>query len=92
MAMPNDEQINWERLLEIDSHALDSGEHQRVSVARGDLEGITSDFSRLIYATERRFHDTADRLIYEHRERFRQDLIDMNNIRMRLDSMLRNSK
>jgi hypothetical protein len=48
MAMPNDEQINWERLLEIDPHALERGERQRVSVDRGDLEGIASDFSKLI--------------------------------------------
>lgn len=63
----------------------------RIRVERHSLAEIANDLSRLVYATERRYQETADRLVFEHRERFRQDLIAMNNLRIRLNAMLRHA-
>ena len=90
--MPDSEQFSWESLLRADLEAFQRDERKRISVDQDELEAIIGDFSKLIYATDRRYSDTADRLSYEHRERFRQDLISMNDIRMRLNSVLRNAR
>ena len=80
---------SWEDLLAtILVNEVEDSEHL-IRVERQTLAEIAEDLARLVYATERRFQDTADRLIFEHRERFRQDLIQMNNIRIRLNALLR---
>ena len=62
-----------------------------IVVERSGLEEAVTQLNKIIYATERRYEDTVDWLIYEHREQFRKDLIDMNDIRLRLNRMLRDA-
>lgn len=84
---PEDVQ-NWESLV---SDSLKQPKPEPIVVEREGLEETVQELSKIIYATERRYEDTADRLVYEHREQFRKDLIDMNNIRLRLNRMLRDA-
>jgi hypothetical protein len=88
---PND-QTGWEEPLRMGAEAFGSNQVQWIRVNQWDLEQAITDFSKLIYATERRNEDTADRLIYEHRERFRQDLIALRNIRPHLVTVLRSGR
>ena len=90
--MERDEYQSWDELLAASLNPDEHASGQRVRVDRQSLAAIANELSELVYATERRYQDTADRLIYEHRERFRQDLIEMNNLRIRLNAMLRDAE
>jgi len=90
--MTIDEYQNWDGFLASVLTETSDDDVECIQVVRRDLEVVVGDLSKLIYATERRYQDTADRLIYEHRERFRLDLINMNDIRLRLNSMLRGER
>lgn len=90
--MKLDEYQNWDEFLASALTGAPEDDGEYIQVVRRDLETVLGDLSKLIYATERRYQDTADRLIYEHRERFRLNLIAMNDIRLRLNSMLRGAR
>ena len=79
---------NWQTLV-TESQTPPAGDP--IVVERSGLEEAINELNKIIYATERRYEDTADRLIYEHREQFRKDLLEMTNIRLRLNRMLRES-
>lgn len=89
--MRQDDHLSWDELLE--SALGDALEEATdcISVERRELQKIANEMSKVVYETERRFQDTADRLIHEHRENFRRDLTVMNNVRIRLNTMLRNA-
>ena len=90
--MTIDEYQNWDEFLASALTETPDDDVECIQVVRRDLEIVVGDLSKLIYATERRYQDSADRLIREHRERFRLDLINMNDIRLRLNSMLRGQR
>ncbi len=89
--MERDEYQSWDDLLATSLQRAEPAAGQHISVERQSLAAIANNLSELVYATERRYQDTADRLIYEHRERFRQDLIAMNDLRIRLNALLRDA-
>jgi hypothetical protein len=89
--MERDEYQSWNELLATSLNRAETTAGQHISVERQSLASIANTLSELVYATERRYQDTADRLIYEHRERFRQDLIAMNDLRIRLNALLRDA-
>lgn len=89
--MQTNEYDSWNELL---AEVLDTNRAgtEMITIDRRKLQAVIGDLSRLIHATDRRFQETADRLVYEHREQFRQDLINMNNIRGRLNALLRDGQ
>lgn len=87
--MTRDDYQGWDEFLAAAIEESTGREDEHIKVVRRELEEVARDLSRLVYATERHYKDNADRLVYEHRERFRHDLLLMNNVRIRLNAILR---